>query len=118
MKLAGVYYPGLRGSGYTRFKPKYNIIELLVYTLIEDTDQNGYISYQEFLKRLWKNYGLIIGGLNTGEWNDYDYLMDLNYDLDQEDLKDNRKNFLNILKSYGFAKSFHDDLDIVGINVI
>ena len=86
--------------------------------MIEDADQNGYISYQEFLKRLWKNYGLIIGGLNTGEWNDYDYLMDLNYDLDQEDLKDNRKNFLNILKSYGFAKSFHDDLDIVGINVI
>ena len=118
LKLAGFYYPGLRGSGYTRFKPKYNIIELLVYTLIEDTDQNGYVSYQEFLKRLWENYGLIIGGLNTGEWNDYDYLMDLNYDLDQEDLKDNRKNFLNILKSYGFAKSFHDDLDIVGINVI
>ena len=41
-----------------------------------------------------------------------------NFDLDQEDLKNNRQNFLNILKSYCFAKSFHDDLDIVVINVI
>ncbi|MDC0861330.1 hypothetical protein OAQ08_01865, partial [Alphaproteobacteria bacterium] len=103
LKLAGVYYPGLRApSRLTRFKPKYNIIELLVYTLIEETDQDNYISYQEFLKRLWDNYGIIIGGLNKGEWNDYEYLIDLNYDLDQEDLKENRKNFLDVLKSYGF----------------
>lgn len=118
LKSVGFYFPGLRSPGYTRVKPKYNIIELLVYTLIEETDKNNYISYQEFLKRLWVNYGIIVGGLNSDDLNDYDYLMEYNYDLDQEDLRENQKDFLNILKSYGFAKSFHDDLDIVGINVI
>ncbi len=118
LKRVGFYYPGVGSPGYTRIKPKYNIIELLVYTLIEDGDKSNYVDYQEFLKRLWENYGIIVGGLNTGEFNDYDHLVSEGYDLDQEDLKDNRQNFLNILKSYGFAKSFHDDLDIVGINVI
>ena len=118
LKLVGFYYPGVRGSGYTRFKPKYNVIELLVYTLIEEGDKNNCVSYQVFLRRLWENYGIIVGGLNTGDFNDHDHLIELGYDLDQEDLKTNRQNFLDILKSYGFAKSFHDDLDIVGINVI
>ncbi len=118
MKLIGFYYPGVRGPGLTRFKPKYNIIELLVYTLIEEGDKNKYIDYQVFLKRLWENYGIIVGGLRTDDFNDFDHLIKKGYDIDQEDLKENRQNFLNILKSYGFAKSFHDDLDIVGINVI
>lgn len=118
MKLIGFYYPGLRGPGLTRFKPKYNILELLVYTLIEEGDKNNYVSYQVFLKRLWENYGIIVGGLRNDDFNDFDHLIEKGFDLDQEDLKNNRQNFLNILKSYGFAKSFHDDLDIVGINVI
>ena len=118
LKSVGFFFPGLRAHGYTRVKPKYNIIELLVYTLIGESDKKNYISYKEFLERLWENYGIIVGGLNSDDLNDYNYLMKNNYDLDQEDLRENKKSFLNILKSYGFAKSFHDDLDIVGINVI
>jgi hypothetical protein len=111
-RKAGLLYPHFQGRAkFKRLRPSTAIIDLLVRACVEFEET---VQLDEFLERLWKRFGIMVGGRSNAEWDDGEHLMRFGVPVDGEVLSENTLVFVDQLESMGFAKRYADDVTFVG----
>ena len=73
-----------------------------------------FITLGGFLVKLWDRFGLIVGGRETDEWSDGEFLHKQDVKIDQSALLANTIDLVEQLVSVGLARRYPDNVTFVG----
>jgi hypothetical protein len=77
-------------------------------------EQGDAIEFNEFLHRLWRRFGLIVGGRRSEEWDDVQYLEYNSIAVSIDELGTNTDALINELVLMGLARRYPDGVTFVG----
>jgi hypothetical protein len=111
-RKVGLLYPHFQGNSRDkRVRPSVAILDLLVRACVP---VRAPIPLDEFLERLWRTFGLVVGGRTGGDECDADLLSRNGIDVDPSVLVANTIAFVDTLASMGLARRFADNVTFVG----
>ncbi len=110
-RWSGLIYPHFQGaSREKRIRPSIAILDLLARSCVAAGES---IPLDAFLERLWRRFGLIVGGPRRRE-TDAAFLRRFNLDLDANRLVENTEVLVDLLSELGLARRYADDMTFVG----
>lgn len=111
-RRAGLLFPHFQGrSREKRLRPSVAVMDMLVRACVRSDEA---VSLEEFLKRLWTRFGLILGGRRTAEWDDVEFLADHGLATDPKVLQENTESFVDELGLMGLGRRFADGVTFLG----
>jgi hypothetical protein len=72
------------------------------------------IAFDCFLERLWRRFGLIVGGRRSEEWDDVTYLEEHGFAVSIDELGANTDALIDELALMGLARRYPDGVTFVG----
>ncbi|HRI06363.1 MAG TPA: hypothetical protein PKW35_01035, partial [Nannocystaceae bacterium] len=111
-RRAGLLFPPFGGRALQkRLKPSVLMLDTLVRACVP---AGRILPLDEFLERLWRRFGLIVGGRRSPSWDDAELLERHDLHVDPHDLSSNTELFVDELASMGLARRFPDDVAFIG----
>jgi hypothetical protein len=111
-RKAGLLYPHFQGRAKEkRVRPSIPMLDVIVRCCV---DHGGVIEFDEFLERLWRRFGLIVGGRRSEEWDDVQYLEQNSIAVSIDELGANTDAFIDELALMGLARRYPDGVTFVG----
>ncbi|EDM77788.1 hypothetical protein PPSIR1_38439 [Plesiocystis pacifica SIR-1] len=108
----GLFYPHFQGATRSkRVRPSVPVIDMLVRACVEHGDA---VPLDEFLERLWRRFGLIVGGRRDETWDDAGVLANRGLPVDIPALLENTERLVDELTVMGLARRYADDVTFVG----
>lgn len=109
---AGLLYPHAQGrSAQKRFQPSTAILDMLVRACVSATET---VPLHDFLERLWRRFGMIVGDRKDSAWNDGEVLHRNGVSVDPAALVENTEAFVSQLVTMGLARRYPDNVTFVG----
>jgi hypothetical protein len=107
----GLLHPP-KGAAVPWFRPKQDLVELLLYCCIE---QGESLELTALCKRLWDRFGILVGG-----GRDDESILEANsiYSWDRDSLQENTAAFSDSLVDHGFATKLADGVMKVSMEVL
>jgi len=111
-RKAGLLFPHFGGGAREkRIRPSVPMLDMIVRACVE---AGALVPIDEFLKRLWLRFGLIVGTRSTVDWSDSEYLADHGIGLDPSALVENGEALIAQLTQIGLARRYADNVTYVG----
>lgn len=112
-RKAGLLYPHFQGGGAKekRIRPSSAILDVLVRSCAPHGEP---IEFNDFLERVWRRFGLVIGGRRSEDWDDVAYLEKHSLAVSIDELGANTDTLIRELVLMGLARSYPDGVTFVG----
>jgi len=111
-RKVGLLYPHFQGRvREKRVRPTVPILDVIVRCCVPHGDA---IEFSEFLERLWRRFGLIVGGRRSEEWDDVQYLESQSIAVSIDELGSNTDALIDELVLIGLARRYPDGVTFVG----
>jgi hypothetical protein len=109
---AGLLYPHFSGASRDkRVRPSVPVLDMIVRACVPAGKS---VPLDDFLERLWRRFGLIVGGRRDDRWDDAAFLADRNLPIDTPELLENQERLIEELVAMGLARRYADDVTFVG----
>lgn len=111
-RKSGLLFPHFQGGPKEkRLRPSIPVLDMLVRACVKAGE---IITLEHFLERLWERFGLIVGGRETDEWSDGEFLHKQDVKIDQSALSANTLDLVEQLVCMGLARRYPDNVTFIG----
>jgi hypothetical protein len=111
-RKSGLLYPHYQGRvKEKRVRPSVPMLDVVVRCCV---DHGEAIAFDDFLERLWRRFGLIVGGRRSEDWDDVTYLEQHGIAVSIDELGANTNAFIDELALMGLARRYPDGVTFVG----
>lgn len=108
----GLLYPHFQGGAKRkRYRPSVPVLDMLARACVSAGET---VTLSDFLERLWRRFGLIVGGRQDPEWDDAAFLSKCGLRVDTPELVENGERLVEELIAMGLARRFADGVTFVG----
>lgn len=108
----GLLYPHFQGRARAkRVRPSAPVLDVLVRACVPTREA---VDLDEFLKRLWTRFGLLVGGRRSAEWDDVAVLEASGIPINIDQIAENTEAFVSEIEVMGLARRYPDGVTFVG----